>query len=798
MNHPTPGDVTRALADFAFASQSRPAGGSRPLAWLSADELAIDLDDPAQRRFGDYELVAKLGAGGMGVVYRARQHGLERDVAIKLLAAGPWASDEFIARFRREARSAARMQHPNIVEIHEFGERDGLHWFSMRLVAGESLAERLHRDGPMPPHEAARLLRKVAEAIDYAHRLGVLHLDLKPANILLTTDGEPLVADFGLARRIDAGHDGGDEISGTPAYMAPEQATLRTQPLGAATDIHGLGATLYRMLAGRAPFAGEDSQATLHAVVALTPPRPSSLRRAIPADLDAICLRCLEKEPAQRYASARELADDLGRFLDGRPVGARPLSPPQRFVRWLRREPKLAFASSAAFAALAIGFAVAAVQWREAESARSISEVQRLRAEMHAQAQEKAVELAVHLFTGDIAGERAGPEHHGDVAPEETRAEDTVAWLQEATAGDEALLARILGAFTAALARQRGAEGAQTILAPVVENIGAPYRAQVAARWEARGGSDDLVIAALWSRPGNADLPAYWRGDGPRVLPMGDFARRIAAAHARDRDAVMPLFVAALYCDPRQAPCAIADAARRLTAVDPDNAASWALAAARDAATAEERRAMLARAAGASRFDDRFADLFALLRRGLDDSGVPWPEALLQPLAAASGSDRPAMLPVYWEFQLRPVFPQPFVELCNPVNGRMADDLRADCIAYADLLSGSRGGMLHNHVGELMLRRLLPDGPRTAELVEARRRYLWLMSTPAVLAVTAEVGGGWEQLMDDAARVGEREAFFLRMERLGHRREPPAGWLPADPDTLLLPEQRRSGPSASN
>ena len=240
---------------------------SRPLAWLSPEELNIDLADAAQRRFGDYELIEKIGQGGMGVVYRARQHGLERDVAIKLLAAGPWASEEFVARFRREASSAARMQHPNIVEIYEFGHRDGLNYFSMRLIDGQTLAQRLYDKGPMQAGDAARLLRTLAEAMDYAHRLGVLHLDLKPANVLLAANGVPLIADFGLARRIDAGHDGGnDEISGSPSYMAPEQAMLESHPLSAATDIYGLGAILYETLTGRPPFMGKDAQATLERV----------------------------------------------------------------------------------------------------------------------------------------------------------------------------------------------------------------------------------------------------------------------------------------------------------------------------------------------------------------------------------------------------------------------------------------------------------------------------------------------------------------------------------------------------
>ncbi len=214
------------LARLAFASR---AGedvplDARPLSFLPPDALDMDLSDPIQRDFGEYELLEKIGQGGMGVVYRARQHALDREVALKLLAAGPWASREFIQRFRREAQSAARLEHPNIVAVYESGVQHELHFFSMRLVRGESLAALLARDGPRAPREAARLLLRIAEALDYAHRLGVLHLDLKPGNVLIDEAGEPLVADFGLARRIDqALADEGEDVSGTPSYMAPEQ-----------------------------------------------------------------------------------------------------------------------------------------------------------------------------------------------------------------------------------------------------------------------------------------------------------------------------------------------------------------------------------------------------------------------------------------------------------------------------------------------------------------------------------------------------------------------------------------------
>ncbi|MEO5560804.1 MAG: serine/threonine-protein kinase, partial [Dokdonella sp.] len=199
------GEPGAAIAELAFGRARTSAEGglvtTRHLALLPVDSLDLDLGDAQQRQFGDYELLELIGEGGMGVVYRARQGSLDREVAVKLLAAGPWASREFVERFRREAQNAARMQHPNIVAIYEVGSAEELHFFSMRLVRGESLAATIRREGPFDPQRTASLMRTVAEALAYAHSLGVLHLDLKPANILLDENGEPHVADFGLARR---------------------------------------------------------------------------------------------------------------------------------------------------------------------------------------------------------------------------------------------------------------------------------------------------------------------------------------------------------------------------------------------------------------------------------------------------------------------------------------------------------------------------------------------------------------------------------------------------------------------
>ncbi len=376
-----PGDGLAGLAALAFghASAAPPAASatSRHLAFLSMEALELDLSDPEQRNFGDYELLEQLGAGGMGVVYRARQKSLDREVAVKLLSAGPWASADFIERFRREAQSAARLQHPNIVAIHEIGSRDELNYFSMTLVHGDNLAQYLSRSGALPPRQAARLVRTIAEALHYAHRLGVLHLDLKPGNVLIDQDGEPRVADFGLARRIDSTRaTDATEVSGTPSYMAPEQIELRRHKLSVATDIYGLGAILYELITGQPPFEASSPEETLSLVLGGRLRNPRRYRPDLPRDLEAICLRCLAKEPGNRYPSAGALADDLGRFLEGRAVSVRPLSPAQRMYRWARREPRLAGAIGLGVLALVAGLGLALIQRERAEDSAAASREQ--------------------------------------------------------------------------------------------------------------------------------------------------------------------------------------------------------------------------------------------------------------------------------------------------------------------------------------------------------------------------------------------------------------------------------------
>ena len=364
--------LNTALARLAFGNSTQARDGRTPqtpsmalLQALQQAEVAFDLDDAAQREFGDYELLELIGQGGMGLVYRARQRDLDREVAIKLLSAGAHAPEALVEMLRREAHHAAALQHPNIVTVHELGEHAGLLFYAMQLVRGRSLSQCLEEDGPLPPREAARLLRTVAEAMHYAHQLGVLHLDVKPGNLLLDERGAPLVADFGLARRLEQVLEPA-HVAGTPSYMAPEQARTDGPPLSPATDVWALGAVLYETLTGHAPFEGGDPATTVRLLVEGKVRRPSRYAK-VPADLEAICLKCLRKDPAERYPDARALADDLGRFLEGRAVSVRPLNALQRMGRWAQREPRLAGAVLFALLALVGGVIASSLQSRRAE-----------------------------------------------------------------------------------------------------------------------------------------------------------------------------------------------------------------------------------------------------------------------------------------------------------------------------------------------------------------------------------------------------------------------------------------------
>jgi serine/threonine protein kinase len=284
--------------------------------------------------FGDYELVAEVARGGMGVVYRARQRTLNREVALKMILSGRLASPEDMQRFRAEAEAAAALQHPNIVQIHEVGAIEGQHYFSMQFIDGRTLAHRL-ADGPLPSRDAARYVRQVARAVHYAHLRGILHRDLKPSNILIDADDEPHITDFGLAKRLggDSGQTRTGSILGTPSYMAPEQAGGKIKELGPWTDVYGLGALLYELLTGRPPFKAETPMDTVVQVLENDPVPPRLLNPKVDQELETVCLKCLEKDPQRRYPSAEALADDLTRYLNGDPIQARASS----VLDWLTR-----------------------------------------------------------------------------------------------------------------------------------------------------------------------------------------------------------------------------------------------------------------------------------------------------------------------------------------------------------------------------------------------------------------------------------------------------------------------------
>ena len=279
---------------------------------------------PALPEFDDYEILAELGRGGMGVVYKARQRSLERPVALKLMIQGDFASESDRARFRGEAEAAAKLDHPRIAPVYEVGTCDGLPYFTMRFVEGQTLAQRL-ANGPLRAREAAEILAPVADAIHYAHERGVLHRDLKPSNILLDGSGTPQVADFGLAKRLEGGRTitrSGD-ILGSPSYMPPEQAAGSRGRLGPHSDVYSLGAVLYHMLTGRPPFQAASPVDTLLGVLEQDPLPPRLLNPRVDRDLELIALKCLQKPPELRYASAAALAADLRAYLGGESIAAR-------------------------------------------------------------------------------------------------------------------------------------------------------------------------------------------------------------------------------------------------------------------------------------------------------------------------------------------------------------------------------------------------------------------------------------------------------------------------------------------
>jgi tetratricopeptide (TPR) repeat protein len=310
---------------------------------------------------------AVLGRGAYGVVYRACQDGLNRPVALKMLLGGPYAGETARARFLLEAEAVAALEHPHIVRVFQFGEAADHPYLAMELVPGGTLADRIKAGGPLPPPDAARVAAQLARAVAHAHSRGVVHRDIKPGNVLLAADGAPKLTDFGLAKvgRSDITMSG--QVLGTPAYMSPEQAAGKVREVGTHSDVYALGAVLYDLLTGRPPFASDSKAVTLQKVMTEEPERPRRLNAAVPLDLETICLKCLEKSPDRRYPAAAALADELERFLAGRPILARPTGPAARAAKWVRRNPLPTAALALLCLAVASLTAAAWAQWRSAQ-----------------------------------------------------------------------------------------------------------------------------------------------------------------------------------------------------------------------------------------------------------------------------------------------------------------------------------------------------------------------------------------------------------------------------------------------
>jgi tetratricopeptide (TPR) repeat protein/tRNA A-37 threonylcarbamoyl transferase component Bud32 len=466
-----------------------------------------DLDPGADLpRIPGYEIEALIGRGGMGIVYEARHLRLNRKVALKMLIAGAYAGPHEQARFQREAEAVASLRHANIVQVYDVGDHQGWPYFTMELLEGGSLAQAL-AGTPQPARQAAVLLATLAEAIGEAHRGGIVHRDLKPANILLAADGTPKIADFGLARHFD-----GEPVltqsgarMGTPSYMAPEQVVGKAGAVGPAADIYALGALLYEMLTGRPPFRGETVSETERQVVVNDPVPPSRLNPRVPRDLETICMKCLHKDPQRRYAHAAALAEDVRRFVEGRPIQARRISPLERAWRWCGRNP--AGAALAATVLILLGLSIGGALWvqRQQLERRMEAELRRGRARL-------AIEEALR--------------HQEDLRQqgrwEEARSELTLAETRLSDAASDELRHRLI----------QGHSDLDEVIKAEAENPGLVLRMAVAEAELGRAGRvEDLLARATSRRPRdpNTWIQAGLARDrlGRTDQAVADFARAI-------------------------------------------------------------------------------------------------------------------------------------------------------------------------------------------------------------------------------------------------------------------------------
>ena len=369
---------------------------------INGTHTAKPVDNP--RIFGDYELVELIEEGGMGIVYKAIQKNLNRTVAIKMIKSGQLATPSEVQRFRTEATAAARLDHPNIVPIYEIGEQDGRYFYSMRFIEGQNLSKMIGKR-PIEPKKTAKILSTIARAVHYAHQHGILHRDLKPTNVLIDKNGEPLLTDFGLAKLLEQSENvtQSQAVMGSASYMSPEQASGKTAEISVASDVYSLGAILYEMLTGRPPFTSSNFIETIKKVIDTEPTKPSEINPQVDAELETICLKCLEKQPEHRYGSALDLALELERWLNGEPILARPSTRLQRLIKWTRRKPAIAALVCLLILVATTGIISVIIFWQDAVAARKLAERRAVYADKQAKrAENSALESIRNLYVSDI------------------------------------------------------------------------------------------------------------------------------------------------------------------------------------------------------------------------------------------------------------------------------------------------------------------------------------------------------------------------------------------------------------
>lgn len=501
---------------------------------LGEESMVSDVADdacaasPSSRILGDYELHGEIARGGMGVVFRARQRSLGRWVAVKLARDGGFALRDHLRRFRTEVEAAATLDHPHIVPIYEVGEHEGCPFFSMKLLEGGTVMARF-ADRPTDPRLAANITAKVGRALHFAHQRGVLHRDVKPNNILLDSAGEPFLTDFGLARLMeeDSTVTRTVAVMGTPAYMAPEQARGGMKTVTTAVDVYGLGAVLYELLTGQPPHRGDSPIDIVRKVLEEEPRRPSQINRAIDRDLEVICLRCLEKEPARRYGSALAVSEDLERWLRGEPIQARPISSFERLAKWVRRRPAIASLSGLALMAGLAAVAVTTafklrlneVQRREALSHRQ-SAIRLLVAEANHHIEDGDGCMALPMLVGALERAQGWPDHELAqrerlgallrMSPRLRRLWVLDAPVLHATRDGEGR--RLAFGTAAGLATIRDSETGEAI-GPPLRHTGAVMRVLFSPDSQLLAASEEACCVRLWDLRSSTPLgaPLQWR-----------------------------------------------------------------------------------------------------------------------------------------------------------------------------------------------------------------------------------------------------------------------------------------------